>query len=474
MEWASRKMWQSFRTGVRDLLSTGWAHRRRRVADPELGDHSPGDPRRLLSLAFQSLIAGAGSGLLAVAFRLLLRRADGLRESLLLWAHGKHFVGFLLTVGVAAIFTAIAAVLVRGLAPDSAGSGIPQVELALKGKRAGDPLRVIPVKFVGGLLSISTGLALGREGPSVQMGACIASLCGRLFRRSDVECRALLAAGAAAGLATAFNAPVAGAVFVLEEIERRFDLLVIITTLGASVSAISVARLFLGQAPDFRVGPLQYAGFAVIPAYLALGVFVGCIGVAYNGAILGAMGVTARWRCPVELTAALVGGAVGVLAWFAPDLVGGGDAITQRLLDGTGVRFMLGIAFVVRFVLGPVSYSARTPGGLFAPMLVIGSQSGLLFGSIFRHWFPAVITNHPNQLVIVGIAAIFAAVVRAPITGIILAIELTGSSTLLLPMLAACFTAMLVPTLLRNAPIYDSLEERIAAKSSVQVTESLA
>jgi CIC family chloride channel protein len=330
------------------------------------------------------------------------------------------------------------------------------------------------VKFVGGLLSIGTGLALGREGPSVQMGASIASLCGRLFHRTEAECRTLLAAGAAAGLATAFNAPVAGAVFVLEEVERLFDLPVTITTLGASVSAISVARLFLGQAPDFHVGPLQYAGLTVIPAYLALGAFVGCIGVAYNGAILGALGVTARWRCPVELTAALVGAAVGVLAWFAPDLVGGGDAITQRLLDGTGVTFMLGIAFVVRFVLGPVSYSARTPGGLFAPMLVIGSQSGLLFGSIFGHWVPSVITSHPNQLVIVGMAAVFAAVVRAPITGIILAIELTGSATLLLPMLAACFTAMLVPTLLGNAAIYDSLEERIVAQPSVRVSESLA
>jgi CIC family chloride channel protein len=107
-------------------------------------------------------------------------------------------------------------------------------------------------------------------------------------------------------------------------------------------------------------------------------------------------------------------------------------------------------------------------------MLVIGSQSGLLFVSIFGHWFPAVITSHPNQLVIVGMAAIFAAVVRAPITGIILAIELTGSSTLLLPMLAACFMAMLVPTLLRNAAIYDSLEERIVAQPSVRVAESLA
>jgi CIC family chloride channel protein len=465
-------MWHLFRTHVNDFLSTNQSYRRGKRDDGEPVDDPANNLTRLLALAFQSLIVGVGSGLLVAGFRLLLRRADELRGSLLLWAHGKHFLGFFLVVGVAATFTAIAASLVRRFAPESSGSGIPQVELGLKGRRTGNPLRIIPVKFVGGLLSIGTGLALGREGPSVQMGASIASLCGRLFRRTEAECRTLLAAGAAAGLATAFNAPVAGAVFALEEVERRFDLPVTITTLGASVSAISVARLFLGQAPDFHVGPLEYAGLTVIPAYLALGAFVGCVGVAYNRAILGALGVTAQWRCPVEVTAALVGTAVGVLAWFAPDLVGGGDSITQRLLDGTGVT--MGIAFVVRFVLGPVSYSARTPGGLFAPMLVIGSQSGLLFVSIFGHWFPAVITSHPNQLVIVGMAAIFAAVVRAPITGIILAIELTGSSTLLLPMLAACFMAMLVPTLLRNAAIYDSLEERIVAQPSVRVAESPA
>ncbi|MGA8273536.1 MAG: H(+)/Cl(-) exchange transporter ClcA [Candidatus Sulfotelmatobacter sp.] len=468
-------MWRSFLTRVSATLNSSRGLRAATLADLKTTKDPASDHIRLLPLALQSLIAGTCSGLLVVAFRLSLRRADGLRDSLLLWAHGKHVLGFLVTLAVAGLLTAIAARLVRRLAPDSAGSGIPQVELELKGGGLGDPLRIIVVKFVGGLVSIGTGLALGREGPSVQMGACIASLCGRLFRRSDAERRILLAAGAAAGLATAFNAPVAGAVFVLEEVERRFDLPVTIITLGASVSAISVARLFLGQAPDFYVGPLPYAGFGVIPVYLVLGIFVGFIGAAYNAAILGALAVTDQFhRYPAELVAGLVGVGVGVLGWFAPRLVGGGDPITQRLLDGTGVTlFMLGIAFVVRFVLGAVSYSARTPGGLFSPMLVIGSQSGLMFGNIFAHWFPAAITNHPNQFVIVGMAAIFAAVVRAPITGIILAIELTGSTTLLLPMLAACFTAMLVPTLLRNAPIYDSLEERIVAKSSAQVSESL-
>jgi CIC family chloride channel protein len=145
-----------------------------------------------------------------------------------------------------------------------------------------------------------------------------------------------------------------------------------------------------------------------------------------------------------------------LLAWFAPGLVGGGDAITQRILNRTEADLMFGLAFVLRFSLGAVSYAARTPGGLFAPMLVLGSQSGLVFGTVLYHWFPSAGTD-PTEYAVVGMAALFTAVVRAPLTGIILAIELTGSFTLLLPMLGACFAAMLVPTVLHNPPIYESL-----------------
>ena len=160
----------------------------------------------------------------------------------------------------------------------------------------------------------------------------------------------------------------------------------------------------------------------------------------------------------------LVGAAIALLAWLAPGMVGGGDAITQRTLAGTETVAMLSVVFLLRFGLGPLSYAAGTPGGLFAPILVLGSQSGLLFGNICYQWFPAAVAN-PTALGIVGMAAFFTAVVRAPVTGIILVTEMTGSFTLLLPMLSACFAAMLVPNLLRNAPIYDSLRERTLKRS---------
>src|SRR5262249_41681722 len=161
---------------------------------------------------------------------------------------------------------------------------------------------------------------------------------------------------------------VAGAVFVLEELVRRFDLPTTITTLGASASAIGAARFLLGQAPDFHVAPISYPGLGTLPIQFTLGIAAGLLGVAYNLAIIGVLGAPDHvGRYPSEFCAAAIGAVVGLLAWFAPGLVGSGDAITQRMLNGTKPVFMFGLVFVLRFALGAVSYAARTPGGLFAP-----------------------------------------------------------------------------------------------------------
>lgn len=417
-------------------------------------------PDGLFTLALLSLLAGAASGLLVAVFRLSLDQADRFRDALITWTHGETLGGLLLVTAICAAATAVAAWLVRCFSPQAEGSGIPHVEAVLRGELPPAPYRLIPVKFFGGLLAIGSGLALGREGPSVQMGASTAHLLGKLFRRHEDDCRVLLAAGAGAGLATAFNAPIAGAVFVLEELLRRFDIRITIATLGASAGAIAAARVLLGDAPDFHVEPLPYPGFGTMPIYLALGLVAGFLGAAYNRVLLGTLAAAERLhRWPLELRAALIGTAVGLTAWFAPNLVGGGDTITQRTLAGTETVAMLSIVFLFRFGLGAVSYAARTPGGLFAPMLVLGSQSGLVFGILCHQWFPTAAPN-PSVLGIIGMAAFFTAVVRAPVTGIILVTEMTASFTLLLPMLASCFAAMAVPTLLRDAPIYDSLRER--------------
>jgi CIC family chloride channel protein len=419
-------------------------------------------PGSLLVLALLSLVVGAVSGLVGAVFRLCLDQTDRLRDALISWAYDWKLAGFLLVTFACSAATAVAAWLVRRHAPYASGSGIPHVEAVLHRELPQAPFRLIPVKFYGGLLAIGSGLALGREGPSVQMGASLAHLAGVAFRRNWPDCRVLLAAGAGAGLATAFNAPIAGAIFVLEELVRRFETRIAIAALGASATAIAVARLFLGEALDFHVEPLPYDTTAATrPLYFLLGAVAGLLAILYNRTLLGtiaAFGRLERW--PVELRAALVGAAVGVLAWFAPELVGGGEPIAQRTLDGVEVLSMIPLVFLLRLALGAVSYAARTPGGLFAPMLVLGAQFGFLFGTLCHRAFPELGVR-PEAFAVVGMAAFFTGVVRAPVTGIVLVIEMTASFTLLLPMLEACFAAMLVPTLLGDPPIYDSLRQGI-------------
>ncbi len=428
---------------------------------PERASENSGQMRSLMVLALLAPVAGVAAGILGAIFRLALARADRLRDAFVGWMHGQNVVGFFLVVTACASATAIAAWLVRRFSPDASGSGIPNVEAELEGRsQQAAAVRLIPVKFLGGLLAIGVGLALGREGPSVQMGASVAHLVGRIFKRDLADCRVLLAAGAGAGLATAFNAPIAGAIFVLEELVRRFEPRIAIVALGVSSSAIAVARLFLGDAPDFHVRALAFPDNGAKLLFFALGVLCGLAAIAYNHAILGVIAAAdglRRW--PVELRAALIGAAVGTLAWFAPGIVGGGDPITQRTLEGIGTLALIPLVFSLRFGLGAVSYAAATPGGLFAPLLVLGAQLGLFLGLGCQFLFSGLYIQ-PEAFALVGMAAFFAGVVRAPLTGIVLVTEMTGNVTMLLPMMGGCFGAMLVTTVLRNPPIYDSLSER--------------
>ncbi len=426
----------------------------------------------LVPLAILSIVGGAGAGLICGLFRVALDAADKLRLALpALWG-ADPLKGFLLMAGCAAAATAFSAFMVRRFSPEAAGSGIPHVESVLAGEMPPAPFTLVPIKFFGGILAIGSGLALGREGPCVQMGATIACFVGAA--RDWPDRQALLAAGAGAGLAAAFNAPFAGAAFVLEELLRRFETRNAIAALGASMSAIVVARLFTGAAPDFAVPALPYPSAGDDLLCLGLGLFAGVLGAIYNRVLLDALDIAdGMKRIPVELRAGLVGAAVGALAWLAPGLVGGGDGLTQNLLSGATPFALLPLLFAIRLFLSCASYAAGTPGGLFAPLLLLGAQMGFFFGALFYPDLPAP-NVHAILFAVVGMAALFSAVVRAPLTGMILVTEMTGSSIELLPMLAACFAAMALATLLGGAPIYDSLKARALRLGAAGPDESKA
>lgn len=414
----------------------------------------------LVKLALLSLLTGAAIGLVIGCFRVALDHMNAARTDTIAWAQPWQALGFVLVCTTVAASTAFAAWLVQRSGQPAAGSGIPHVEAVIEGKLPAAPLLLLPIKFFGGLFAIGGGLALGREGPSVQMGANLAQFWGNAFRLPTTDRIALFASGAGAGLAVAFNAPVAGAVFVLEELVRRFDIRIGIAALGTSCSAIAIASLLIGRQPDFNVVELPDPSFWTGPIFALLGILAGLAGVAYNRSIVETCALFDGWtRWPPVVRALLIGALVGAMAWFSPQMVGGGDTISQQALAGGIGLTALPVIFAVRFLLGPLSYAAGTPGGLFAPILALGACLGTGFGLLCPQWV-ADSGATPVTFAVAGMAAFLTATVRAPVTGMILILEMTGAFNQALSMLWACFAAMAVPTLMGNAPIYDSMKTR--------------
>lgn len=422
------------------------------------------DRTGLMVLSLLAAVAGVAIGFVGGAFRWLLEQATRLRVDVADWAEAACGPSWLVPVLIAAAGAAIARALVT-LVPLAGGSGIQHVEAVWRKEADPPPLRVLPARFFGGLIAIGSGLVLGREGPTVHMGAALGAAAGVRARVPADDVRVLQAALAGAGLAVAFNAPVGGALFVLEEVTRTARLRLVLTTSIACAVAVGCARLIVGDDPDFVVAPQEPAGLPMIVLFVLFGLLTGVVGVAYNRLVTGALTAADRLhRVPPTVRAAVIGAFVGLALYVSPFTVGGGDLLTQQLLtDGSTmlVPALLGY-FLIRFVTGPLSYAAGTPGGLFAPLLALGALWGGLFhaGAVL---LPGVGAS-PVPFVLVGMAAFFAATVRAPFTGIVLIVEMTGIATVTVPMLAACFAATLGATLLRNPPIYDSLRERMLGR----------
>jgi len=395
----------------------------------------------------------------------MLAKADQLREALVLAAHGWSALGLIALVAAVALAAAIARWLVVRFAPLAAGSGIQHVEAVMRGQAEPAGPSVIPVKFAGGLLAIGAGLALGREGPTVQMGAAIGTTWARRFMPSAPDRAILNAAGAGAGLAVAFNAPIGASIFVFEELTQSFTPRLVLATIGAGAAAAVVLRVMLGNTLDFAAGLPEEPALWHLPAFFAMGALLGLAGAAYNALTLRMLAAADALRAvPSIARAAAIGGVIGLVAWIWPSIVGGGDQLTQGLLAN---RFLVGhvaLLLAARFVIGPFCYAAGTPGGLFAPLLAVGAAAGAVCAGAVNFVAPAAVFS-PTAFAVVGMSALFSAIVRAPLTGIALTVEMTGRPDLVLAMLAASLGAVFVATWVGAEPIYDSLRERMLGTS---------
>jgi CIC family chloride channel protein len=415
----------------------------------------------------RALLVGVLAGGLAVAFRWALTGGDLVRTGLIAWAHRYPGWGWLMPVLFGAVGAGLAVRLVATLAPEAAGSGIPHLKAVLYRLRSMRWRRILPVKFFGGVFAIGSGLALGREGPTVQMGGAVAAAVAEWLKVSPRERQTLIAAGAGAGLAAAFNAPLAGLAFVLEELQRDFSPLIFSATFLASVTADVLTRSLTTQLPVFHADTYPVPPLVTLPAFLMLGLLTGVLGVAFNRGLIACLEGFARlggWlyalgRWPARLAGACVGAVVGLIGWFIPNALGGGHVLVEAVLAGQVALMTIPFWFGLRFLLTMVSYGCGAPGGIFAPLLVLGALLGLGVGELTHLLMPGAVI-HAEAFAVVGMAAYFAAIVRAPLTGIVLIVEMTNNYEQIVPLLVACFSAYAVADALGDLPIYEALLER--------------
>lgn len=414
---------------------------------------------RRRDLFLRAALVGIVAGAVAVAFQWTLFGAETASRALRSALQPLGWFGALILISIGAAVCALAGLLTSRYAPAAAGSGIPHIKAVLLQLRPMKWKRILPVKFLGGVFAIGAGMSLGREGPTVQMGGAVGAAIGDLLRAPKRSRRQLIASGAGAGLSAAFNAPLAGFVFVLEELQREMSALTYGMALTACVSADIVVRYLNGQLPSFSIKNYETPPLTALPAYAAVGILCGLAAVAFNLMILNGRDWLQRLRIPRGWLPPIVGGIAGLALWFLPDAAGGGHFTAERILRGeiTAIGFIIAI-FVVKFALTGLSYASGVPGGVFAPMLVLGSLIGLSVGKVSGFFFPELGTV-PAAFAVVGMAAFFSGSVRAPLTGVVLILEMTQNYEQLLPLLLAALIAYFIADAFAR-PLYDALLER--------------
>jgi CIC family chloride channel protein len=421
---------------------------------------------RLISDGVFYLVAGfCGliAGVVGAAFHLVVDTLLAWPVWLSAWLGPDASVNQILlaSAAVAAMGVLLAFFLTRHIAPEAAGSGVQEIEGAMEGLRVVRWRRVLPVKFVGGVLALSSGLVGGREGPTIHIGAAIAAAVADGLRLAAADLRGLLAAGAAAGLAAAFNAPLAAILFVIEETRKQFSYTFRFYTgvIIASASSALGMELVGGTAPPLKI-VAEAVPLAVLPAFVLLGAGLGVLGVVFNACLIGSLDWTVKvFRRAPFVPALVVGAAVGALTFVLPEATGGGEKLILRLVaENLPVATLLLIA-ILRFGATMASYCVGVPAGIFAPILALATALGLALGTLIEGAFglPPTIGS---AFAVAAMGGLFAASVRAPLVAVVLAVELTGAYVLILPVIVTCVAANVVADWLHGRPIYEMLLER--------------
>ena len=384
--------------------------------------------------------------------------------------HTINIVGSKLTLPlIGLVLGTLAGVIIQLLAPAAAGGGIPQVKAALAKYPVTLNLRVAIVKTVATILVVGAGFTVGRRGPTVHIGAALGAQVSRWIPNSPTNRRQMIAAGAAAGLAAGFNTPIAGVLFVVEELMRDISGLTLETAIAASFTGAVVSRIF--NATDLNV-PLavinsaRQGSFAVpeIPFYVLLGILAGVLGGIFNRSIIGGMKFSRSLPLAMPLRIGFAGLVSGsIIAWLPP-FFQDNAGLRELLIAGQFNWQTTALVFVMQFCLTILAYGAGAPGGLFAPALVLGSALGYLVGLLE---VALISSESPYTFALAGMGAFFTSVVRVPVTAIIIVFEMTADFNLVLPLMISCAVAYIVAESVSEGSIYQHLLEA----SGIELTE---
>jgi CIC family chloride channel protein len=409
------------------------------------------DRENQLFLALTILI-GVISGLSAVLFTLAIQGTQHF-----LFGLSPSWTRLLLVPTLVSLVTGF---LLARFFPGARGSGVPQTKAAyhLQGGRIEGS---IPFgKFITGALCVGSGHSMGREGPSVQIGAGLASAIGRLFQLSPERAKSLVPVGAAAALSAAFNTPVAAVLFSLEEIIGDMNASLIGSTVVASVTAVIVERSILGDDVLFRVPAYHLAHPAELIGYAGLGIVGGLVSVAFCKGLLKLRELFLNLPAHTVLFQPAAGGlAAGIMLVFVPQVMGVGYQYVDQAMNGGLILRVMILLCAAKLVATIISYASGNAGGIFAPSLYIGAMAGGAFGILMQRYAPFP-TGGPGAYALVGMGVLFAGIIRAPMTSVFMIFELTQDYQILVPLMVANMISLLISKHFQPTPVYQALLEQ--------------
>lgn len=414
-------------------------------------------------LIIRGVEVGVMAGLVCVLYRYLLSYAEEYLLKVIDYVKGSP-----IKIAVWLVILALLGVLVSYLCkkqPNSAGSGIPQVSAEVRGYIDVNWWQTILAKLAGSTISVFAGLSLGREGPSVQLGGMAGKGAARITKADKTTEHRMINCGAGAGLATAFNAPLAGIIFVLEEIQHTFDKSVLFMGIVAAVIGDFISKIFFGQSTIFNYDteniPLRYYWLLIL-----FGIILGVAGAAYNTSMMRCQDLYKKIKLPEWLKMAVIFVISGVVGLYVPQVLCGGHSMAEYLIEERPAMSVMIFLLVAKYLFGLISFSSGAPGGTLYPLSILGTYMGAIFGSLAIDMF-SLDADLWQEFIVIGMAGFFAAIVRAPITGVVIVLEISGNMNSLLPLVVTSIVAYATANLLGSTPFYSASLDRVLKSNGI-------